>query len=428
MRAFGPVASLFLSFAACCVASHPSKPLRRDGHRAAASFVQSRGVFTDADGMDDLHAGGVGSSANAIIGQVNAFPEEAPLVSHPIAALAATIARPARPVDASSSPDSQPTAEFSSSLPWPLSSSPPSPPSPPVLTMPMVPHEVPSPLHLVGQNKLVEAAPPIVNTQELPPPETDGNGPGNGEDHNDILSAPMRASDPGEQETVTMEGEVEYGLRPAEVTPAHLAAFPTNAPGTGHAKVLRGSKTAIARPSRAVVRALPAQASAKHHLRTLYSSQRAPWRAVDWGVAPSAFRPRSALARIGSKVRVADKPDFRFGPPVAYIDSLMPDLTKIKAPLSPSVVSRPKGWDQCLRFVREIKARGVMGLELVKVFKGTCMPAVIKNQATERFKLMCNSIGGALEPFTAQIDYKPPDVCNAVLIIFHDVNAVDSKP
>lgn len=85
--------------------------------------------------------------------------------------------------------------------------------------------------------------------------------------------------------------------------------------------------------------------------------------------------------------------------------------------------TRPKGWDQCLKFARMIKAQGVTGVELIRVWKTTCEPAVESGMATERYKLMCNSLGGAVEPFAAQHDYDVMQLCDSVMTVFHDVLA-----
>jgi len=93
----------------------------------------------------------------------------------------------------------------------------------------------------------------------------------------------------------------------------------------------------------------------------------------------------------------------------------------------PTGVTRPKGWDQCLKFARYIKAQDVTGVELVRVWKSTCEPAVQSGSATERYRLMCNSLGGAVGPFAAQLDYNVENLCDSVLAVFHDVTAVDAK-
>lgn len=95
--------------------------------------------------------------------------------------------------------------------------------------------------------------------------------------------------------------------------------------------------------------------------------------------------------------------------------------------MPPVGITRPKGWDQCLKFARSVKAQDVTGVELVRVWKSTCEPAVQSGHATERYRLMCNSLGGAVEPYAAQLDYDVENLCDSVLAVFHDVTAVDTK-
>jgi len=94
---------------------------------------------------------------------------------------------------------------------------------------------------------------------------------------------------------------------------------------------------------------------------------------------------------------------------------------------TPSGITRPKGWDQCLKFSRFIKSQGVTGMELIKTWKSSCEPAVQSGVATERYKVMCNALGGAVEPFASQQDYDVTKMCDAVLAVFHDVTAVDVR-
>merc|ERR1719420_2269917 len=93
--------------------------------------------------------------------------------------------------------------------------------------------------------------------------------------------------------------------------------------------------------------------------------------------------------------------------------------------VQPEGVTRPKGWDQCLKFARFVKSQDVTGVELVRVWKSTCEPAVQSGRATQRYKLMCNSLSGVVEPYAAQIDYDVEMLCDAVLAVFHDVTATD---
>jgi len=102
-------------------------------------------------------------------------------------------------------------------------------------------------------------------------------------------------------------------------------------------------------------------------------------------------------------------------------------MTKSEMESGSSGISKPKGWDQCLKFARFVKMQDVTGVELVRVWKSTCEPAVQSGRATERYKLMCNSLSGVVEPYAAQIDYDVEQLCDSVLAVFHDVTAVDVK-
>ena len=76
-----------------------------------------------------------------------------------------------------------------------------------------------------------------------------------------------------------------------------------------------------------------------------------------------------------------------------------------------------------MKFARQIKEHGVGGAELVRTWKSTCEPAVLAGQATERYKLMCDSLGGAVEPFSVDPDYSVFALCDRVLTLFHDLLA-----
>jgi len=85
--------------------------------------------------------------------------------------------------------------------------------------------------------------------------------------------------------------------------------------------------------------------------------------------------------------------------------------------------NKPKGWDQCLSFARFVRSKQVTGLELVHTWKATCDPAVRSGRASERYRLMCNSLGGAVQPFSEQVDYSVEALCDSVLAVFHDLTA-----
>lgn len=86
-------------------------------------------------------------------------------------------------------------------------------------------------------------------------------------------------------------------------------------------------------------------------------------------------------------------------------------------------IAKPKGWDQCLKFARYVKSQSVTGTDLVKVWKSTCEPAVNSGRATQRYKLMCNSLSGVVAPYAAQMDYDVEMLCDSVLAVFNDVTA-----
>mmetsp|Transcript_81276 Transcript_81276/g.214372 ORF Transcript_81276/g.214372 Transcript_81276/m.214372 type:complete len:349 (+) Transcript_81276:1-1047(+) len=89
-------------------------------------------------------------------------------------------------------------------------------------------------------------------------------------------------------------------------------------------------------------------------------------------------------------------------------------------------LAKPKGWDQCLHFARFVKEKEVTGIELVKTWQATCQPAVRSGRASERYRLMCNGMSGAIEPYASQVDYNIEQLCDTVLALFHDLTAADT--
>mmetsp|Transcript_38077 Transcript_38077/g.91384 ORF Transcript_38077/g.91384 Transcript_38077/m.91384 type:complete len:286 (+) Transcript_38077:47-904(+) len=90
-----------------------------------------------------------------------------------------------------------------------------------------------------------------------------------------------------------------------------------------------------------------------------------------------------------------------------------------------NTMTRPKGWDQCLKYARFVKGQKVSGDEFVRSWTATCESALKAGHATERYRLMCTSLQGVLQPFAAQSDYSIDQLCDSVLAVFHDVTAVD---
>lgn len=90
-------------------------------------------------------------------------------------------------------------------------------------------------------------------------------------------------------------------------------------------------------------------------------------------------------------------------------------------------MAKPKGWGQCLSFARYIKNQQVSGLEFVKTWQATCEPAVRSGRASQRYRLMCSSLGGAVTPFASQVDYNIEQLCDTVLAVFHDLTSADAQ-
>mmetsp|Transcript_60754 Transcript_60754/g.131746 ORF Transcript_60754/g.131746 Transcript_60754/m.131746 type:complete len:178 (+) Transcript_60754:77-610(+) len=140
----------------------------------------------------------------------------------------------------------------------------------------------------------------------------------------------------------------------------------------------------------------------------------------------------AGLSSFGSQV-AADTPD-RPAPqdsrPPAHVEAVPYNAMSLAAVNAvqnrvEEPVSRPKGWDQCLIFARFVKTQKVTGVEFVRVWKATCEPAVRSGRATSRYRLMCDSLGGAVEPYAGMVDYSVEQLCDSVLAVFHDVTAAD---
>lgn len=139
-------------------------------------------------------------------------------------------------------------------------------------------------------------------------------------------------------------------------------------------------------------------------------------------------RQKTQTQQVQQRQPPAQKPQQSLVENRAQVKSGAQALSKaeLEGGLAPGV-TRPKGWDQCLKFARFVKSQEVTGVEMVRVWRSTCEPAVQSGRATERYKLMCNSLSGVVEPYAAQIDYDVEQLCDSVLAVFHDVTAVDAK-
>lgn len=91
----------------------------------------------------------------------------------------------------------------------------------------------------------------------------------------------------------------------------------------------------------------------------------------------------------------------------------------------PVGILRPKGWDQCLKFAKYTKEEGYKGVALVRVWKSLCEPSMLAGSATERYRLMCVTLGKAVEKYAVMPSWTEEDICDSVLATFHDIVAVD---
>lgn len=92
----------------------------------------------------------------------------------------------------------------------------------------------------------------------------------------------------------------------------------------------------------------------------------------------------------------------------------------------PVGILRPKGWEMCLKFAKYAMDEGYKGVALVRVWKSTCEPSMLAGSATERYRMMCISLGRAVEKYAVMPTYRVEDICDSVLATFHDISAVDT--
>jgi len=75
---------------------------------------------------------------------------------------------------------------------------------------------------------------------------------------------------------------------------------------------------------------------------------------------------------------------------------------------------------QCLAFATWVKGQGAKGVDLVRMWKGTCSPAVAAGAATPQYATMCNALGGAVEQFAVNDAWTPAAACEAVVRTFRE--------
>lgn len=81
---------------------------------------------------------------------------------------------------------------------------------------------------------------------------------------------------------------------------------------------------------------------------------------------------------------------------------------------------------QCMAFAGWVKSQGSTGPDLVRIWKGTCMPAVMAGNAPPAYSNMCNALGTAVSKFAVR-PWEPSDMCQAVLQVFRE-SGVGSTP
>lgn len=75
---------------------------------------------------------------------------------------------------------------------------------------------------------------------------------------------------------------------------------------------------------------------------------------------------------------------------------------------------------QCMSFANYLKAQDVSGPELIRMWKGSCDPIVAAGKGGGGFSLMCEALGGALEPFVMKQNWPADKTCDAVLKVFNE--------
>jgi len=74
---------------------------------------------------------------------------------------------------------------------------------------------------------------------------------------------------------------------------------------------------------------------------------------------------------------------------------------------------------QCMAFASWVKGQGSTGPDLVRIWKGTCMPAVMAGNAPPAYSNMCNALGTAVSKFAVR-PWSPTELCQAVLAVFKE--------
>lgn len=81
---------------------------------------------------------------------------------------------------------------------------------------------------------------------------------------------------------------------------------------------------------------------------------------------------------------------------------------------------------QCMAFANWVKSQGSTGPDLVRIWGGTCMPAVMAGDAPPAYGNMCTALKTAVSKF-AVAPWAPADMCQAVLQVFKE-SGVGASP
>mmetsp|Transcript_22963 Transcript_22963/g.51964 ORF Transcript_22963/g.51964 Transcript_22963/m.51964 type:complete len:104 (+) Transcript_22963:692-1003(+) len=90
-----------------------------------------------------------------------------------------------------------------------------------------------------------------------------------------------------------------------------------------------------------------------------------------------------------------------------------------------SVCQRAESFRRRIRQILDVRRAAIVAGSILPCHRATCESALKSGHATERYRLMCTSLQGVLQPFAAQSDYSIDQLCDSVLAVFHDVTAVD---
>merc|ERR1719408_580961 len=114
-------------------------------------------------------------------------------------------------------------------------------------------------------------------------------------------------------------------------------------------------------------------------------------------------KPRSLVRKL--KLTAAVQQQSRVAAKTAAVEEQAPGNDKMMA--------------QCMTFAGWVKSQGSTGPDLVRIWKGTCMPGVLAGDAPPAYGNMCNALGTAVSKFAVR-PFEPAELCQAVLAVFKE--------